>query len=955
MGRALAHVLMPESHNQKSFHAGEWSPNLYARVDLAKYHSAAATLQNFFVDYRGGASTRTGTQYILQARTSSAAVRLIPFSASFTVSYVLEFGDFYIRFYNNGAPVLEPARNISAISLANPCQVTEVVAHGRSTGDWVFLRGIVGTTQLNNRYFKIIVTGASTYTLTDLNGVPINSSAYTAYVSGGSAATVFTLPSPYAAADLALLKFAQSVNTMVLTHPSYPPYTLTLISATSWLLVSIVFGASISAPTAVGVTTTLGAGSVNYAYVVTSVDANGQESSPSTAATLANKLDLTTTAGTNIISWTAAAGALSYNVYKSTRSYAGAVPAGASFGYIGFTTGVSFVDTTGLGTDFAETPPIPKNPFLGGSLASITVTAPGAYTSVPSVIVAPPSSGQTATAVAALSIIGTPVIATSNNGFGVGQAVYAQPPGAGTIILIIATVNGSGAILTFQPVTYPGSNPGLVSSGATPANNVAFNAVLGGGGLGGTVTLTWGVTSVSLTAAGTGYTAAPAVTFSAGAAAATAVLGPTSAGNPSVPAYFQQRLALAAPSGAPQTFYMSKPGAPYNFDISNPIQPDDSITGTIVSNQLNEIKSMISMPQGLVMLSSRQAWQITGGGQGAVTPIDVTANAQAYNGASDVPPIVANYDILYVQSKGSIVRDLSYNFYTNIYTGTDISILSSHLFFGYSISEWAYAEEPFKIVWAVRNDGTLLSLTFLKEQEVVGWAHSITNGTFESVASVTETVTQGAVDATYVVVERVVNGNTVKYIERMADRFLSSGGVPNRYTWCVDAGLQYIGAPATTFTGAEHLAGLTVTGLADGVVITPFVMPTNGFFTLTPAASTVTLGLAYTCILKTLILDIGEPTTIGKLKKIIAATVRCADTLGITFGRSLSSLVALKDFSGVTNAQGITLTGGLTTADARQPIDPLWDQDGQYYIVQSQPLPATILGVVPEFKTEDRK
>src|SRR5262249_39548126 len=154
---------------------------------------------------------------------------------------------------------------------------------------------------------------------------------------------------------------------------------------------------------------------------------------------------------------------------------------------------------------------------------------------------------------------------------------------------------------------------------------------------------------------------------------------------------------------------------------------------------LNSIKSMLAMPGGLVMLTSRQAWQVNGGSAGAaLTPIDVTANAQAYNGASDVPPIVANYDILYVQSKGSIVRDLSYNFYTNIYTGTDISILSSHLFFGFQITEWAFAEEPFKVVWAIRNDGVMLSLTFLKEQEVVGWAHHTTLGDYKSVATITE-------------------------------------------------------------------------------------------------------------------------------------------------------------------------------------------------------------------------
>jgi len=115
---------MGEIVAQASFNSGEWSPNLYARVDLQKYHSGAALLENFYIDYRGGASTRPGTRYILQAYKSATAVRLIPFQASFSVGYVLEFGDHYIRFYYQGSPIVETAINITAASQANPCVLT---------------------------------------------------------------------------------------------------------------------------------------------------------------------------------------------------------------------------------------------------------------------------------------------------------------------------------------------------------------------------------------------------------------------------------------------------------------------------------------------------------------------------------------------------------------------------------------------------------------------------------------------------------------------------------------------------------------------------------------------------------------------------------------------------------------------------------------------------------------
>src|SRR5215472_13493735 len=139
---------------QTAFHAGEWAPSLYARVDLQKYHAGAALLRNFWCDYRGGASSRFGTKYVLQAFKPSTQVRLIPFQASFAVNYVLEFGDQYIRFFNQGAPVLEATEAISGATQANPCQLT-IVAHGYSVGDWFYVSGVGGMTQLNGKLFKV--------------------------------------------------------------------------------------------------------------------------------------------------------------------------------------------------------------------------------------------------------------------------------------------------------------------------------------------------------------------------------------------------------------------------------------------------------------------------------------------------------------------------------------------------------------------------------------------------------------------------------------------------------------------------------------------------------------------------------------------------------------------------------------------------------------------------------
>ncbi len=934
---------------QFSFNSGEWAPALNARVDIAKYHSGAALLKNFFVDYRGGATARPGTKYILQTKLTSA-VRLIPFQASLTVSYVLEFGNFYVRFYNNGSPVLEATKAITGITQANPAVVTSN-AHGYVNGDWVLLSAVGGMTQVNGNYYIVAGVTANTFQLHDLNGIAIDSSAYSAYTAGGTAQRVYTIASPYAANELSLIKYAQNVDTMILCHPNHAPQQLILITATNWTLTPIVFGTTIATPSSLSVNTTLAADVVYYAYVVTSVDVNGQESAPSPYIAFGPYKDIRLTAGTNTIFWAPVAGAVSYNVYRANPSYNNFVPAGSVFGFIGNVQGTAIFDSN-IGPDFSSGPPVIQNPFSGGgSVSTIVLSAPGVYTTVPTVTLSA-SPGVTATAVALLQCNAAAV-----NAGGASYVVGDTVTLSNGVVLQVATV-AAGAITAVAII-----NPGSISVGATPANPVA-QVTTSGAGTGATFNLTWGISRINIVNPGSGYLTPPTVAISgAGGGAAATTIGAGAAGNPTVPGIFQQRLVLAGPVGSPQQFNFSQPGSYYNFNTSTPVEPDNAISGTLTSGQLNTIQSMITQPQGLIVFSDKQAWLINGGSPGSpVSATQIVANSQAYNGASFPPPIVANDNVLYVQSKGSIVRDLVFNFYTQVYTGTDISVLSSHLFYGFSIIGWAWAEEPYKVVWAVRNDGTMLTLTFLKEQDLIAWTHSDTQGAFKSVASITETVAAGQVDAVYTIVQRTINGNTVQYVERIAELFYPNGLTD---AWAVDAGLQYNGVATLAFMGAQHLAATTVTGLATDnlgnvTVITPFAMPTSGSFNLPapplPAVgyTRVTIGLAYTPQLQTLQLDTGEPTIQGKMKSIPAVTVRVNQTLGLSIGKTFNSLTPMKDLvRGNVGSATNTRATDLVTGDAMTRLDPSWTVPGQYCIEQPFPFPASILGVIPQVTPGD--
>lgn len=823
---------------QTSFASGEWAPKLRSRVDIAKFHSGAALLRNFYVDYSGGgASTRAGTRFINQCKSSGA--RLIPFQPSTTVGYILEFGQNYIRFYTNGAPVLENAVTGGSACSGDTFTITNTFA----VGDWVYALDWGGMTNVNGNYFIISSASGSAVSVTDLNG---NAVTFTGtYTSGGQLQRVYTITTPYNASDLFPnqrtgnpgIKYVQDVTSLIICHPSYSPAILTINSATDWNFAIINFGTTIATPTGLTLTTTLATLSSgwNYAYTVTAVDANGQESIAPTPITLSGYQGLWDSAhiGTNLISWTAVPGAVSYNVYKASPSFNTAIPTGAQYGFIGNVTGTSMVDAyPGIGSDFSQTPPVSNNPFVGAGVQSYTVTATGTYTSVPAVTVAAPSSGGQATAVASLG-----VTAQSINSHGIDNVDILtngnhDPNGSfllfnlGVVLQITSTTfkgtAGGGSLYEWEVNSCALYAAGSITSGSTPSNprrpigcsSTYVNTIESGFNF----NHTWGVTQVLGINPGSGYTSAPAVSFSSGSAAATAILGSASAGNPGVPGFFQERLMLAAQQQSIQDYNLSQPGAFFNFNVSNPIEDDDAISGEIIGEDLNDIRSLIIVPTGIIALTGKGAWLINGGGgistMNPITPSNQTANPQAFNGANDLRPQKINFDVIYGTNKGGYFRDLTYNIYANIYTGQDISVLSNHLFFGHTFLDVTWAEEPFKTIWIIRDDGTLLSLGFVKEQDLIGWAHHDTNGQFTSVASVIETVNGNVLDAVYLITQRLVNGNYVSYVERMADRYFTYG---YEDSWCVDCALQT--SPSSTLTGQLLIAG-DVSAVGNSVTLT---------------------------------------------------------------------------------------------------------------------------------------
>jgi hypothetical protein len=235
----------------------------------------------------------------------------------------------------------------------------------------------------------------------------------------------------------------------------------------------------------------------------------------------------------------------------------------------------------------------------------------------------------------------------------------------------------------------------------------------------------------------------------------------TATNYPRVAGYYQQRELFASTVTDPEKIWASTVGAFKNFTISSPIQDDDAVTWVNAGLQVNEIRHLIEMDR-LFVFTSGAVWFPRGDDTGTLTPTAIWPKKLSPYGAATVPPVIAGTAILYVQDRAQRVRALD----TGDGANEDVSLFVPHFFERYTLERMDYAENPYSILWGVRSDGTLLSLTFMPEHHVLGWGRHDTDGVYEDVCVVPE----GNEDAVYVIVKRIIGGATKRYVERFASR-----------------------------------------------------------------------------------------------------------------------------------------------------------------------------------------
>ena len=493
---------------------------------------------------------------------------------------------------------------------------------------------------------------------------------------------------------------------------------------------------------------------------------------------------------------------------------------------------------------------------------------------------------------------------------------------------------------------------------------------------------------------------------------------------PRASARFEQRRCFGGSDALPRTLFMSRTGTESSFSYRFPVQPDDRISVDLASREAHVIRHIVPV-QDLLMMTQQGEFRVTAINSDAITPSTIAIRQQSYIGSNSVHPQVVNNSVVFCSARGGHARELNFRVESQGYLTGDLSLRAAHLFDGFTLNDLAYSKAPVPVLWFVSSSGKLLCLTYIPEERVLAWHQHETDGTVESVCSISE----GDYDNLYVIVkrgdnrsiERIVQvreealedavyldasvshngtntdstakfkvfgsnlykaGDTVTVTAYADDGTtvrkglfssedegdvleFTSGGQKYRVKFETDVGNQtyFTGKLLTdwpdalkntatsswawarkTFSGYSHLAGQTVTALADGSVEQSLTVNSDGEITLSDYAVKVCAGLTYTSQAKTLPMSLEiEAGAQGRTKNINQVFVRVEDTGALQVGMDEASLKSVSELSDTE----------LKTGEFRTSVPSTWDEEGQIVVEATGAAPASLLNITTQVSIGD--
>lgn len=910
-----------------AFIAGELSPTLFGRTDLTKFDLGMSEARNFFVDYRGGLSSRPGTQFQEFIAKDDKPSRLISFAFSPEEedTNVLIFGDFYMRVTQTGNYILED--EISCTTSAGTPLVVSATAHGLTDGRWIKSAGI-----------SYEVSNASTNTfelLTVPHGAPVDGSK----ISLTTFAAVYEIETPYAGEDLIDLFFDQYRDRVRVTGNAYEIRDITRIGQTNWVISIAEISEVLVGPNITGESLS-DSGTAQAIFAVTKVTENGTESIEGFPYRLDNSVNYPVEEGSVSIAWAPQTDAAFYNVYRSVvagGTTAQTLSMGSELGYLGQTQGTKFTDPN-IVPDFGVKPPRNYNPFAGGAITRVAITSNGTgYTSAPLVSFTGGGSGALARAVVndsgnLVNIIllsggegyVNPTVALSGPGSGAVAEAFARPlEGTYPALSTIYQQRQVFAASLEAPITIWGSqlrrfnnfnSSDLVLATDsyefdldTPAINPIRHLLATRGGL---IAMTQD--NVWLVRGATDQAITP-----------TSVLA------------------------EPQTY----------TGVSNldPIRINSSILYTegkgyaVRTLEYNEFSRVYSGVDRSILSSHLfgegkeiLAWAFQESPYKVVWCIRADGALLAYTTVQEEE--VFAWTPCETQGRFVDVIKVRENNNDRIYLAIERFIAGrwTRFFERLDLRQFKHAEEA----WCV-DSGLALDKTFpagtvtLFKSETGEYTASIVGGNWDSAIGKMLRAAEGLFE-----VMEVEGAVATLRVRRHATAWVPE--TEEAYSFPLLQGMWSLDTPVSNISGLHHLEGETVSILADGNVI-PRQQVVNGSITLPAPATSVVVGLRFTCRARTLPLIVPDAGIESKRKRVVAVSVRLQNSRALKAGDTYETVYEFPERTNENWGEPIALQND----QKRMPIGTTWDEDSFTYFLLDDPLPVTLLSLVQEIEVGD--
>ncbi|MDR2005625.1 MAG: hypothetical protein LBP78_00045 [Acidaminococcales bacterium] len=306
--------------------------------------------------------------------------------------------------------------------------------------------------------------------------------------------------------------------------------------------------------------------------------------------------------------------------------------------------------------------------------------------------------------------------------------------------------------------------------------------------------------------------------------------------------FFQDRLCFGGSDYRPNGLWLSRTSDYTNFDVTEAagkLTDDSAINTAVIAREFFDIRALVSA-RDLLVFTSGDIWLISG--ESIVKPSEFSIRAQAACGASNIPPLLVGSRVIYVQQGQSRIRDAGYSFEGDGYQAEELTVLIPHLAGGaHRIMDIQALREPEQLVFALRGDGALLCLTYLREQKVFAWSTVETQGRFAAICA----IASGGRDFLYAVVDRPrADKSTARHLEKLTDA--GTGDWPPDY--CMADCAEIIkGNTSKTIAGLGRFAGQRVMVAGDDYLFDAagYLVGEDGTLTLPDVYADLVIGLGY--------------------------------------------------------------------------------------------------------------